>query len=139
MSLKPSQSQVTKLELSGMIKVDKAFLNYRIKFPLLKILFLIGVYLGHEQVFYDLISSCPLIEDLTLEYWAGLEVVSVHGQPKLKVAKVFGVLEVDVDAPILEYLYVSNEELEFPCKININKCSNLRELFFRFCEYCFCH
>ncbi|MED6154578.1 hypothetical protein PIB30_113878, partial [Stylosanthes scabra] len=64
---------ITKLELSGIIRVDKLFENHRIRFSMLQILSLRKVYLGHEQALDDLISGCPMIEDLTFEDCFGLE------------------------------------------------------------------
>ncbi|MED6156199.1 hypothetical protein PIB30_012214 [Stylosanthes scabra] len=117
---------LTKLELEGMIRVDKLFVNHRIRFSMLQILSLSNVYLGHQQAFDDLISGCPMIEDLTLEYCFELENVKLHDLPKLKSVKVSGVSEIDIDVPGLEYLHIANEDIELPCNINIDKCRNLK-------------
>ncbi|QHN76092.1 hypothetical protein HN51_053685 [Arachis hypogaea] len=119
---------LSELKLSGKIRVDKLFANHRIRFPLLRILSLIDVYLGHEQAMEDLISGCPMIEDLKLENCVGLENVKVHDLPKLKSAKLSGFHEIDVDVLSLEFLQITNDDTEFPCDINIDKCRNLKVL-----------
>ncbi|XP_052110103.1 uncharacterized protein LOC127739703 [Arachis duranensis] len=93
---------------------------------MLRILSLVNVYLGHEQALEDLISGCPMIEDLVLEPCVGLENVKIHDLPKLKSAKFSGFREIHVDVPSLEYLHLGNDELEFPCDISIDKCRNLK-------------
>ncbi|RYR40556.1 hypothetical protein Ahy_A09g046297 isoform F [Arachis hypogaea] len=102
------------------IRADKLIVNHRIRFPMLRILSLVYVYLGHEQALEDLISGCPMIEDLILEHCVGLENV------KLKSAKFSGFREIHVDVPSLEYLELGNDKLEFPCDISIDKCRNLK-------------
>ncbi|XP_052109789.1 putative F-box/LRR-repeat protein At3g59160 [Arachis duranensis] len=117
---------LTELVLSGKIRADKLIVNHRIRFPMLRILSLVYVYLGHEQALEDLISGCPMIEDLVLDHCVGLEIVKVHDLPKLKSAKFSGFREIHVDVPSLEYLELGNDKLEFPCNISIDKCRNLK-------------
>ncbi|XLR43057.1 hypothetical protein S83_027717 [Arachis hypogaea] len=117
---------LTELVLSGKIRADKLIVNHRIRFPMLRILSLVYVYLGPEQALEDLISGCPMIEDLVLEHCVGLEIVKVHDLPKLKSAKFSGFREIHVDVPSLEYLELGNDKLEFPCDISIDKCRNLK-------------
>ncbi|MED6159476.1 hypothetical protein PIB30_042674 [Stylosanthes scabra] len=117
---------ITKLELAGKIRMDKLFVNHRIRFSMLQMLSLSNVYLGHEQAFDDLISGCPMIEDLTLEDCFGLENVKIHDLPKLKSVKVSGARKIDVDVPSLEYLHIGNDDIKLPCNINIDKCRNLK-------------
>ncbi|XP_057732358.1 putative F-box/FBD/LRR-repeat protein At4g00315 [Arachis stenosperma] len=117
---------LTELVLSGKIRADKLIVNHRIRFPMLRILSLVYVYLGHEQALEDLISGCPMIEDLVLEHCVGLEIVKVHDLPKLKSAMFSGFREIHVDVPSLEYLELGNDKLEFPCDISIDKCRNLK-------------
>ncbi|XP_072084208.1 uncharacterized protein [Arachis hypogaea] len=93
---------------------------------MLRILSLVYVYLGHEQALEDIISGCPMIEELILENCVGLENVKVHDLPKLKSAKFSGFREIHVDVPSLEYLHLGNDEFEFPCDISIDKCRNLK-------------
>ncbi|QHO33371.1 Putative F-box/FBD/LRR-repeat protein [Arachis hypogaea] len=116
---------LTELVLLGKIRADKLIVNHRIRFPMLRILSLVYVYLGHEQALEDLISGCPMIEDLILEHCVGLENVKVHDLPKLKSAKFYGFREIHVDVPSLENLHLGNDEL-FPCDISIDKCRNLK-------------
>ncbi|RYR40557.1 hypothetical protein Ahy_A09g046297 isoform D [Arachis hypogaea] len=120
---------LTELVLLGRIRADKLIVNHRIRFPMLRILSLFEVYLGHEQALEDLISGCPMIEHLILEHCVGLENVKIHDLPKLKSAKFYGFREIHVDVPSLEYLHLRNDELEFPCDISIDKCRNLKVFF----------
>ncbi|RYQ87585.1 hypothetical protein Ahy_B09g095109 isoform H [Arachis hypogaea] len=117
---------LTELVLLGRIRADKLIVNHRIRFPMLRTLSLVNVYLGHEQALEDLISGCPMIEELILEHCVGLEIVKVHDLPKLKSAKFSGFRDIHVDVPSLEYLHLGNDELEFPCDISIDKCRNLK-------------
>ncbi|XP_016177111.1 F-box/FBD/LRR-repeat protein At5g53840-like isoform X1 [Arachis ipaensis] len=117
---------LTELVLLGRIRADKLIVNHRIRFPMLRILSLFKVYLGHEQALEDLISGCPMIEHLILEHCVGLENVKVHDLPKLKSAKLSGFREIHVNVPSLECLHLGNDQLEFPCDISIDKCRNLK-------------
>ncbi|KAK7255546.1 hypothetical protein RIF29_28959 [Crotalaria pallida] len=119
-----------KLELSWNFRVDQAFLNHPIKFCSLQLLSLKHVYLGDGQVIQNLISSCPLIENIELVFCYGLKSVSIHSLPKLMRVFIVGIEEVDVDAPSLEFLFydVSGFKTIIPGKIDMDKCKNLREL-----------
>ncbi|MED6156201.1 hypothetical protein PIB30_012216 [Stylosanthes scabra] len=92
---------ITKLELAGMIRMDKLFENHRIGFSMLQIL--------------SLSRNC-----------SGLEKVKIHDLPKLKSVKVSGPSEIDVDVASLEYLHIGNDDIKLPCNINIDKCRNLK-------------
>ncbi|MED6156203.1 hypothetical protein PIB30_012218 [Stylosanthes scabra] len=73
-------------------------------FPSLKSLSLRGVYVNDAQVLHYLVSSCPMIENLTSNNCSGgLEYVRIQNLPKLKKFLFRGPQEVGVHlAPSLE-------------------------------------
>lgn len=81
-----------------------------------------------EQIFQNLISSCPLIEYMALKYCPGLKFVSIHNLPKLKGVDFRGIKEVAVDAPSLEYFHFFAGIHSTPRKTNVDKCRNLRDI-----------
>ncbi|KAK7255061.1 hypothetical protein RIF29_28463 [Crotalaria pallida] len=119
-----------KLSLSWDFSIDEAFLNHPIKFSALQELSLSQVYVGDGKVIENVISSCPLIEAIELTRCSGLKSVSIRGLPKLKRVFIVGIEEVDIDAPSLEDLLydVLCFKADIPCKINVDKCTNLQEL-----------
>ncbi|KAJ1390974.1 F-box-like domain superfamily [Sesbania bispinosa] len=118
---------LVKFILFGCLRIDKAFLNHPIKFCLLQVLSLSHVFVGEEQIIQNLISSCPLIEYMTLKYCSGLRFVSIHNLPKLKGVDFRGLQEVLVDAPSLEYFHYFADGINTVCKTNMDKCINLRD------------
>ncbi|KAK7255545.1 hypothetical protein RIF29_28958 [Crotalaria pallida] len=121
-------NSLIKLELSWYFRVDRTFLNSPIKFASLQVLSLSHIYFGDGQMIHYLIYSCPLIENLELNRCYGVKSVSIRGLPKLKKVYIVGVEEVDVDAPGLEDLCFSGFQTFICCKINMDRCRNLREL-----------
>jgi len=70
---------LTKLVLVAFIKIDPIFMNYSIKFFSLRVLSLRNVLLGDEHAINHLISFCPLIEYITLDF---CQVLSSDGGPR---------------------------------------------------------
>ncbi|KAK7281283.1 hypothetical protein RIF29_09116 [Crotalaria pallida] len=123
-----ASKSLVKLILYGCFTVDKAFVNHPIKFRSLQVLSLSYVYVGEDQIIQNIISSCPMIENMTLKYCSGLKFVSIHSLPKLKVADFRGIQDVFVDAPSLEYFHYFSDDVNAACMNNMDKCRQLRGL-----------
>ncbi|XP_057455254.1 putative F-box/LRR-repeat protein At3g18150 isoform X2 [Lotus japonicus] len=133
-----------KIELMGGIRVDPAFMNCSIKFFSLRELSLWSVLLGDEQAIEYLISRCPLLEYVTLKCCSVLnpggaggllesrtcqiKSIRMRGLPKLKGVDVQGIQEVYVDAPSLENLCFCPGDFNAPCKLEFERCTNLKGL-----------
>ncbi|MED6156186.1 hypothetical protein PIB30_012201 [Stylosanthes scabra] len=131
---------LTKLVLSGEIRLDPAFLNHSLKFFSMKTLSLSHILFGDEGVMEHFISHCPLIEHLTLDFcyvYNSLSIghprtypvksLSLHGLQKLKGADVQGIVEVYIDAPNLENLrYRAPLHGNVSYKLNFDSCTNLK-------------
>lgn len=136
---------LNKLVLMGGIRVDQAFLNHSVKFFSLRVLSLWLVLSVDVKAIEHLISCCPLIEDITLKCCSVLNHVSegglpesrtsrmkslsMLGLPKLKGVDIQGIQEVYVDAPSLENFCYCPGDLYAPCKMNFDKCRNLKGLY----------
>ncbi|CAJ2663716.1 unnamed protein product [Trifolium pratense] len=122
---------LTKLVLTGKIRVDQAFMNHSIKLFSLRELNLSDVHLEDEKALEHLISHCPLIEIITLMHFCGsiIKSLSMHGLQKLKTVEIGGIKEVYIDdAPNLKELFYLHENLHTPLKIDLVRCENLKEL-----------
>ncbi|MED6156194.1 hypothetical protein PIB30_012209 [Stylosanthes scabra] len=134
---------LTKLVLSGEIRLDPAFINHSLKFFSMRTLSLSHILFGDEGVMEHFISHCPLIEHLTLHFCnvynplsvgdpsgsgiCKLNSLSLHGLRKLKGASVKGILEVYIAAPNLENLcYVAPADMDESFKLNLDSCTNLK-------------
>jgi hypothetical protein len=77
---------LTKLVLTGKIRVDQAFINHSLQIFSLRELYFSNVHLEDEQTIEHLISYCPLIEIITLTFFHGsMKSLSMHGLQKLKI------------------------------------------------------
>ncbi|MED6207808.1 hypothetical protein PIB30_039092 [Stylosanthes scabra] len=119
---------LTKLMLTGGIRVHQEFLNHSMKFSSMKMLSLSHVLFTHEGVIKHLISHCPLIEQLTVEHCSVYNHLSIEGPQvdrisrvkslflnglqKLKKVDVQGIEEVHIDSPNLENLCYSHFKFE---------------------------
>jgi hypothetical protein len=121
---------LTKLVLTGRIKVDQAFMNHSIKFFSLRELILLNVHLEDEHPIEHLISYCPLIELITLIFINGMKSnLSLHALQKLKMVHINGIKELYIDeAPSLKSLNYYGEYLDTPFKIDSIRCENLKKL-----------
>ncbi|MED6137398.1 hypothetical protein PIB30_064668, partial [Stylosanthes scabra] len=111
---------LTKLVLSGGIRLDPAFLNHSLQFFSMRTLSLSRILFGDEGVMEHFISHCPLVEHLTLcscdvdnplsignpqgSRTYPLKSLSLNGLQKLKGANFEDILEVHIGAPNLEDL-----------------------------------
>ncbi|MED6215751.1 hypothetical protein PIB30_000755 [Stylosanthes scabra] len=130
---------LTKLVLTGGIRVGQEFLNHSMKFSSVKMLSLSRVLFRNEGVIKHLISRCPLIENLTVEHCSVYNHLSIdgpqvdrichvkslflNGLQELKGADVQGIEEVHVDSPNLEKLCYSHFKLGGPLKLNFDSCT----------------
>jgi Leucine-rich repeat (LRR) protein len=140
---------LTKLVLQGHIKIDPIFMNHSIKFSSLRVLSLRHVRLGDEHAINHLISFCPLIEYITLEFCLVLssgggtkelmKSLSISGLQKLMSVDVSGIKYVSIDTSSLENLCYSPDDLIYGAtsKIDFDKCRNLRVIFEVCGEYLF--
>ncbi|MED6156195.1 hypothetical protein PIB30_012210 [Stylosanthes scabra] len=135
---------LTKLVLSGGIRLDPAFLKHSLKFFSMRTLSFSNVVFGDEGVMEHFISHCPLIEHLTLDFCNVynplsegdppesrtylVKSLSLKGLQKLKGADVQGIQEVSIDAPNLENLCYRALFMDEPFKLNLDSCTNLRWL-----------
>ncbi|MED6137393.1 hypothetical protein PIB30_064663 [Stylosanthes scabra] len=134
---------LTKLVLSGGIRLDPAFLNHSLEFFSMRTLSLSHVLFGVEGVMEHFISHCPLIEHLTLEFcnvdnplsigdppgsrFYRVKSLSLHGLQKLKGASVKGIREVYIGAPNLENLiYHAPLDGDESFVLNLDSCTNLK-------------
>ncbi|MED6217850.1 hypothetical protein PIB30_021491 [Stylosanthes scabra] len=134
---------LTKLVLSGGIRLDPAFLNHSLEFFSMKTLSLSHILFGDEGVMEHFISHCPLMEHLTLDFCNvdnpqsigdppgsrtyRVQSLSLHGLQKLKGANVEGILEVYIGAPNLQKLcYRAPAERDESFKLNLDSCTNLK-------------
>ncbi|MED6156179.1 hypothetical protein PIB30_012194 [Stylosanthes scabra] len=134
---------LTKLVLSGGIRLDPAFLNHSLKFFSMRTLSFSHIHFGDERVLEHFISHCPLIEHLTLEFCEmdnpqsrgdppgsrtyPVKSLSLRGLQKLKGADVKGILEVYIDAPNLENLcYRAPSDRNASFKLNLDSCTKLK-------------
>ncbi|MED6215749.1 hypothetical protein PIB30_000753 [Stylosanthes scabra] len=133
---------LTKLVLTGGIRVGQEFLSHSMKFSSVRMLSLRHVLFTHEGVIKHLISHCPLIEQLTVEYCSvynhlSIEGPQVHrisrvkflflnGLQRLKKVHVQGVEEVHIDSPNLENLCYSHFKFGEPFNLNFDSCTKLR-------------
>jgi len=129
---------LTKLVLSGHIKIDRIFMNYSIKFFSLRVLSLQWVLLGDEHTINHLISFCPLIEYITLDYCLvlssdggqrNMNSLSISGLQKLKSVDISGIKYVSIDASSLENLCYNPKIYRAPHTIDFDRCRNLKELY----------
>ncbi|XP_057455255.1 uncharacterized protein LOC130746595 [Lotus japonicus] len=136
-----------KLVLKGGIFVDQAFMKHSIKFFSLRELTLRRVLLEDEQVIEYLISRCPLIEYVTLTFCSVLKPggaggllrsrafkmksMSMRGLLKLKGVDIIGIQEVYVDSPSLENLCYCADDFYLTCKLEFERCKNLKSLHLR--------
>ncbi|KAI4328638.1 hypothetical protein L6164_020974 [Bauhinia variegata] len=120
---------LTKLNLFGSIRVDHAFMNNPIQFSSLQVLSLWFVSLGGEQIIQNIISSCPLIEHLTLYQCGELKSLRIQGLHRLKRVMTSHINEIDIDAPNLEVFWYEQDPDGAPFNINLDKCRNLRGLY----------
>lgn len=119
-------TSLVKLILSGPINLDQAFLNHPIKFASLQVLSLTDVHLSDEQAIKNIISSCPLIEYITLKTCVGLNSVTIRDLPRLKGTQVWRTAKIVVEAPNLEkFHHVATKVSSMP---NVGMCKNLRIL-----------
>ncbi|MED6129192.1 hypothetical protein PIB30_105478 [Stylosanthes scabra] len=141
---------LTKLKLAGGIRIGQEFLNHSMKFPLVKMLSFARVIFTHEGIIEHLISHCPLIEHLTMEFCSVYNHLSIedplvqrscrvkslflNGLQKLKEVNLIGIEEVHVDSPNLENLCYRPLHFDAPCKLNFDSCINLRRLFLLYLE-----
>jgi hypothetical protein len=123
---------LTKLVLTGKIRVDQAFMNHSFQIFSLKELYLSNVHLEDEQAIKHLISYCPLIEIISLMLFHGsMKSLSMHGLQKLKMVYIDGIKEVYIDeAPSIQSLYYLSHPLDTPFKVDFIRCKNLKELTF---------
>ncbi|MED6156180.1 hypothetical protein PIB30_012195 [Stylosanthes scabra] len=136
-----------KLELTGGIRVDQAFLTHSIMLYSVRILTLCNLIFTRDGIIDHLISHCPLIEVLTVKYCVVYNPLSIgnpqvsrfnkvnslflHGLHKLKRANVQGIKEVYIDAPNLEVLQFFHRTSNHPnasFKLNLDGFTNLRWL-----------
>jgi len=126
---------LTKLVLVGGVRVDQALMNHSIKFFSLRELYFWRVPLGDEEAIEYLISRCPLIQCITLNFlllstsdW-GMKSLSMHGLLKLKTVDVQGIKEVHIDeAPSLENFNCNHGDWDTPFMIEFIQCRNLKGL-----------
>ncbi|MED6156187.1 hypothetical protein PIB30_012202 [Stylosanthes scabra] len=133
---------LTKLKLAGGIRIGQEFSNHSMKFPSVKMLSFAHVIFTHERIIEHLISHCPLIEHLTMEFCSVYNHLSIedplvqriywvkslflNGLQKLKEVNIQGIQEVHVDSPNLENLSYRPLYLDAPGKLNFDSCTNLR-------------
>ncbi|KAL4355757.1 hypothetical protein AHAS_Ahas09G0018600 [Arachis hypogaea] len=135
---------LTKLVLTGGIRLDPAFLNHSLKFFSVRTLLFHSILLGDERVMKHFISHCPLVEHLSLIHcllYKPLSVgdppgsranyvksLSLHGLQKLKRVEVQGIEDVYIDAPNLENLCYLAGIVHASFKLNLGSYKNLRWL-----------
>jgi DNA-directed RNA polymerase subunit L len=121
---------LTKLVLTGKIRVDQAFMNHSFQICSLKELYLLNVHLEDEQAIKHLISYCPLIEIISLMLFHGsMKSLSMHGLQKLRIVDISGIKEVYIDeAPSIKSFYYNPHPLDTPFKVDFIRCKNLKEL-----------
>ncbi|MED6185426.1 hypothetical protein PIB30_056957 [Stylosanthes scabra] len=135
---------LTELEFTGGIRVDQAFLTHSIKLYSLRKLTLCNLLFTHEGIIDHLISHCPVIESLTVNYcdvynplsienpevsrFNNVKSLFLHGLHKLKKADVQGIQEVYLDAPNLDFLHYSPSHSDASFKLNLDTFTNLRSL-----------
>ncbi|MED6156189.1 hypothetical protein PIB30_012204 [Stylosanthes scabra] len=134
---------LTKLVLSGGIRLDPAFLNHSLKFFSMKTLSLSHLLFGYEGVMEHFISHCPLIEHLTLDFCNvdnplrlgdppgsnnyRVKSLSLHGLQNLKGASLQYIREVHIGAPNLENLiYYAPVDGDESFMLNLDSCTNLK-------------
>ncbi|MED6156200.1 hypothetical protein PIB30_012215 [Stylosanthes scabra] len=123
------------LILDGCIRLDESlFITTHpiTMFSSLKSLSLRGVYVDDAQVLNYLVSSCTMIEDLTLENcFGGLEYVRIQNLPKLKCFIFKGSQEVDVhgarNLEFFQYIATGNNSTPY---IDTTTSSTLKHLLF---------
>ncbi|RVW51960.1 putative F-box/LRR-repeat protein [Vitis vinifera] len=82
-----------------------------------------------EQAIRQLISSCPLIEDLNIASCGGLQKLHVSGLAnlhRLQVICCYNLRRIEIDAPSLQHLVYHCGRL--PCDMVLTPCEFLREL-----------
>ena len=100
--------------------------------------------LGDERAIQHLMSHCPLIEHIKLQWCSvynplsiedllesktsPLKSLSMHRLQKLKGVDVLGIHEVYIDAPNLENLCYRPDDMHAPFKLNFDSCRSLRWL-----------
>ncbi|KAI4354164.1 hypothetical protein L6164_003057 [Bauhinia variegata] len=116
-------------------KIDHSLVNNPVQFSSLQKLSLSYLTVKDEQVIQNIISSCPLIEYLSLllchmegQNNIGLKSIRIHGLCKLKTVRALMIQEIDIDAPNLEYLEYAPSFSNIPFKTNMDKCKNLKTL-----------
>ncbi|MED6137396.1 hypothetical protein PIB30_064666 [Stylosanthes scabra] len=134
---------LTKLVLSGGIRLDPAFLNHSLKFFSMRTLSLSHILFGVEGIMEHFISHCPLIEHLTLRSCNidnplsitdphgfrtyRVKSLNLHGQQKLKGVEVRGILKVYIGAPNLEKLcYRAPGDRDASFELKLDSCTNLK-------------
>ena len=122
-------------------------MNHSIKFFSLRVLSLCGILARDEDALEHLISCCPSIEDITLNFCTVLrpngttnhpleshtfeediKSLSMDGLLKLKTVDVQDIQEVYIDAPCLEKLSYCPADFDAPFKIDFDRCQNLKYL-----------
>jgi hypothetical protein len=110
-------------------------MNHSIKFFSLRELYFWRVPLGDEQAIEYLISRCPLIECITLNFLlsstsdCGMKYLSIHGLLKLKSVDVQGIKEVHIDeASSLENFNCNHDDWDTPFMTEFIRCRNLKGL-----------
>ena len=83
-----------------------------------------------EQAIRQLISSCPLIEDLNIASCGGLQKLHVSGLAnlhRLQVTCCYDLRRIEIDAPSLQHLLYRHYG-KLPCDMVLTPCEFLREL-----------
>ncbi|MED6123405.1 hypothetical protein PIB30_048885 [Stylosanthes scabra] len=132
---------LTELGLVGGIRVDKKNFNHSMKFSSVKLLSLGQVLFTHEGVIEHLISHCPLIEHLIVDYCCVynhlstegprvemncfLKSLFLNGLQKLKEVELRGIEETHIDLPNLENIWYSESKSD-GFGLNFDSCTKLR-------------
>ncbi|KAK7246043.1 hypothetical protein RIF29_40900 [Crotalaria pallida] len=121
---------LVKLILNGYILLDQAFLNHPITFSSLKVLSLCDVHITDMFIFRNLLTTCPLIEYITLDSVRGIDpVVSIQDLSKLKEVRIITgeikMAEIEINAPSLQNFYYCGP---YYTEFKMDKCVNLNEL-----------
>ncbi|GMQ08088.1 hypothetical protein CsSME_00051980 [Camellia sinensis var. sinensis] len=126
-----SANSIQALELQNGCKFEQASHRQSIRFVSLRKLCLRRMHVDMQLV-ENIISSCPLIEEIELDQCLGLKKVQISGLHNLKIVRVVqgkdGIELVDIEAPSLYRLsYETFATKISPCKFNLIACRNLKQ------------
>jgi hypothetical protein len=118
---------LTLLRLSGCRLESTSLSCDHINLPSLKKFSLSSVHTD-DQIIHNIVSGCPLIEDMSVTYCYGLKSIHFSGLPKLMTIQFHsncGLQNVELEA---SNLYSANIRQGSECKFNLVPCKNLKKL-----------